>query len=274
MTKEIAVKNITDEVLVRVQKMEQNKELELPSNYSVSNALKSAYLILRETQTRDKRPVLEACTKESICNSLLEMAVQGLNPVKNQCYFIAYGDKLQLQRSYMGTIAITKRLDDVEDVKGFAIYKDDKLEFGFDIATGKQTIKNYEPSLNRDPNNLIGAMALVYGKDKILHLEYMTIEQIKSAWSQGATGGNSPAHKKFPDQMAIKTVINRACKYYANTSDDDFVSSMLEKSIEAVDEEVAETIEINAAKEDFDEGVVEVNPETGEIIEEDVKAPF
>ena len=64
MTKEIAVKNITDEVLVRVQKMEQNKELELPSNYSVSNALKSAYLILRETQTRDKRPVLEACTKE------------------------------------------------------------------------------------------------------------------------------------------------------------------------------------------------------------------
>lgn len=32
--------------------------------------------------------------------------------------------------------------------------------------------------------------------------------------------GNSPAHKNFPDQMACKTVINRACKLLIRASDD------------------------------------------------------
>jgi recombination protein RecT len=37
---------------------------------------------------------------------------------------------------------------------------------------------------------------------------------------QGATKGGSPAHKNFPDQMAIKTVISRACKTFISSSDD------------------------------------------------------
>lgn len=272
MTKEIAVKNITDEVLVRVQNMENNKQLELPDNYSVSNALKSAYLILRETQTKDKKPVLEACTRESICNSLLEMVTQGLNPIKNQCYFIAYGNKLQVQRSYLGTIAITKRLEDVKDVKGFAIYKDDNLELGFDIATGKQIVKKYEPSTSRNQADLVGALALIYGEKEVLHVEYMSMKQIRNAWEQGAMNGNSSAHKKFPDQMAIKTVINRACKFYANTSGDEYASNIFNNpnaEIEREDAEVLEATENNAIEEFAGEEIIEA-----ETVEENVEAPF
>lgn len=46
------------------------------------------------------------------------------------------------------------------------------------------------------------------------------MSQIKAAWRQGPTKGESPAHKNFPDQMAIKTVINRALKIDINSSDD------------------------------------------------------
>jgi recombination protein RecT len=38
--------------------------------------------------------VLQACTRDSIANALLDMAVQGLNPAKKQGYFIAYGKQL------------------------------------------------------------------------------------------------------------------------------------------------------------------------------------
>lgn len=276
-------KTIVDSVQKRIAEMQNSGSIELPNNYSVGNALKSAYLVLQETQTRDKKPVLQACTQESIANSLLDMATQGLNPSKEQCYFIAYGNKLTMSRSYLGTIALTKRIKGVKDVKGYAVYKDDKFELGFDILTGKQKILEFCPGLNRDPKNLIGAFALILGDDEILHTEYMSIDQIKNAWNQGSMKGNSGAHKNFPDQMAIKTVINRACKFYVSTSDDsDKIAEFMNKSVEDTDRELEEdkkefankeVVEIEDVPEDIDE-------ETGEIIEAEIEetnnnqAPF
>ncbi|MDU5442366.1 MAG: RecT family recombinase [Finegoldia magna] len=269
-------KTIVDSVQKRIVGMQNSGSIELPNNYSVGNALKSACLILQETQTKDKEPVLQACTQESIANSLLDMATQGLNPSKGQCYFIAYGNKLTMSRSYLGTIALTKRIKGVKDVKGYAVYKDDKFELGFDILTGKQKILEFCPSLNRDSKNLIGAFALILGDNEILHTEYMDINQIHNAWNRGNMKGNSGAHKNFADQMAIKTVINRACKYYVSTSDDsDKIAEFMNKSIEDTDRELEEDKKEFANKE-----VVEIEEETGEIIEaeiedtNEIQAPF
>lgn len=276
-------KTIVDSVQKRIAEMQNSGSIELPNNYSVGNALKSAYLVLQETQTSGKKPVLQACTQESIANSLLDMATQGLNPSKDQCYFIAYGNKLTMERGYLGTIALTKRIKGVKDVKGYAVYKDDKFELGFDILTGKQKILEFCPGLNRDPKNLVGAFALILGDNEILHTEYMDINQIHKAWEQGSMKGNSGAHKNFPDQMAIKTVINRACKYYVSTSDDsDKIAEFMSKSVEDTDRELEEdkkefankeVVEIEDVPEDIDE-------ETGEIIEAEIEetnenqAPF
>lgn len=276
-------KTIVDSVQKRISEMQNSGSIELPNNYSVSNALKSAYLVLQETQTRDKKPVLQVCTQESIANSLLDMATQGLNPSKDQCYFIAYGNKLTMERGYLGTIALTKRIKGVKDVKGYAVYKDDKFELGFDILTGKQKILEFCPGLNRDPKNLVGAFALILGDNEILHTEYMDINQIHKAWEQGSMKGNSGAHKNFPDQMAIKTVINRACKYYVSTSDDsDKIAEFMNKSVEDTDRELEEEKKEFANKEvvEIEEIPENVDVETGEIIEAEIEetnenqAPF
>lgn len=276
-------KTIVDSVQKRIAEMQNSGSIELPNNYSVSNALKSAYLVLQETQTSSKKPVLQACTPESIANSLLDMATQGLNPSKEQCYFIAYGNKLTMSRSYLGTIALTKRINGVKDVKGYAVYKDDKFELGFDILTGKQKILEFCPGLNRDSKNLIGAFALILGDNEILHTEYMDINQIHSAWNQGSMKGNSGAHKNFPDQMAIKTVINRACKFYVSTSDDsDKIAEFMNKSVEDTDRELEEEKKEFANKEviEIEEIPESVDEETGEIIEAEIEdtnesqAPF
>lgn len=260
-------RTITDNVLNRVNKMQREGSLQIPENYSPENALKSAYLKLLETKTRDNKPVLQACTQESIANSLLEMIVQGLNPMKNQGYFIPYGNQLTFSRSYLGTVAITKRLPGVKDVKGYPVYKNDEFETEFDLISGNLKVKKYTPDVkSRNPKDLIGAFALIIGDEDILSMEYMDMEQIKKAWNQGATKGNSPAHKNFPDQMAVRTVINRACKMYANTSDDsDLTADILNRT----EIEVIEEVEENANKEIMEFEDDEIVEEEDEITEKE-----
>ncbi len=78
--------------------------------------MKSAWLILQAAVDKDKKPVLEVCSKNSIANALLDMVVQGLNPAKKQCYFIAYGNGLACQRSYFGTMAVTKQVAGAKEI--------------------------------------------------------------------------------------------------------------------------------------------------------------
>lgn len=96
--KKIEEKQITDIVFNKVVALQAKGAIDFPNNYSVGNALKSAYLILQEAKTREKKPVLQVCTQESVSCTLLDMVVQGLNPAKQQCYFIPYGNQLTLSR--------------------------------------------------------------------------------------------------------------------------------------------------------------------------------
>lgn len=281
--KKIEEKQITDIVFNKVVDLQARGAIDFPNNYSVGNALKSAYLILQEAKTREKKPVLQVCTQESIANALLDMVVQGLNPTKQQCYFIPYGNQLTLSRSYLGTIALTKRLKGVKDVVAYPIYKNDKLDIGFDILTGKTKINEFKPALDHKAQDLIGALGIVVGENEILYLEYMNMEQIRNAWNQGTMKGNSPAHKNFPDQMAIKTVINRVCKKYVNSADDsDKIADLISKTAEEVDNELEVEMITNAnAKElplDEIEEVEyeEIQEQDGQVEIEDVieDAPF
>src|SRR5699024_7740205 len=120
----IIQKDITDDVNNSLARL-QDDGLVLPPNYSASNALKSAFFTLQEVKDRNDKPALEVCTRESIANSLLDMVVQGLSPAKTQCYFIVYGQQLQMMRSYFGTQAVLKRLNNVDNIWANVIYQDD-----------------------------------------------------------------------------------------------------------------------------------------------------
>lgn len=217
----VAQKDVVDSVLAKIAKFEQTGELVLPSNYSAANALKSAWLILQETVDRNNRPALEVCTKESVANALLDMVVQGLSPIKKQCYFIVYGNKLTLLRSYLGTLAIAKRVGGVKVAAANCVYEGDKFVFAIEPETGLKRIVEHAQSLdNLDINKVKGAYAVLGLDDGRVIVEIMNINQIKQAWMQGATKGASPAHKNFSDEMAKKTVIGRACKLLIGMSDD------------------------------------------------------
>ena len=216
-----AEKNITDVVLNKVAGFALVGELVLPQDYSAENALKAAWLALQTAEDKHGNKALKICSQSSIANSLLDMVVQGLNPAKKQCYFIVYGKELTLQRSYMGTVAVAKRFSGVKEVHAQVVYEGDEFEYEIDPMTANIKITKHTQSIsNIDIGKIKAVYAVVIKENQEPYVEIMTMDQVKKAWNQGATKGGSPAHKNFTEEMAKKTVINRACKLFVNTTTD------------------------------------------------------
>lgn len=214
--------NLSEQVLSRIEQFQKDGSMILPKNYSVENHMKSAWLALQEVEDKEHHKALQICTKESIANSLLDMVLQGLSVSKKQGYFIMYGNKLIFQRSYFGTIALAKRAGGmVSEPVANVIYEGDDFQYEIDPKTAKVSIVKHSQKLeNIDNSKIKGAYALVTLADGTTQVTIMSMQQIRAAWEQGATKGNSPAHKNFAEEMAKKTVIGRACKAIINSSDD------------------------------------------------------
>lgn len=209
-----------------------------PANYSVKNAVQSAFLMLREAETKDGRPLLEVCTQDSVVQSLMQMATQGLNPIKKQCYFVAYGSKCKLVPSYFGTLAILNRVKNLKrQPVANVVRQGDVFEYGYDMESMQLTIYKHETKIDNLDNPIVAAYAIIV-TDKERVVEIMSRKQLELAWAQGQSwksaekkGYESATHKNFPEEMAKKSVLNRAAKKLINATDDSAI--MNDEAIEA-----------------------------------------
>ena len=208
---------LTDLVLDRVKQMQDTQDLSLPKNYNASNALNAAFLELQKVQDRNHRPALEVCSHDSIVKSLLDMTLQGLSPAKDQCYFIVYGNELQMQRSYFGTVAAVKRLDGVQKVRAEVVHQDDAFEIGSNEDM-ELVVKQFTPSFENQDKPIIGAFAMIK-TDEGTDFTVMTKKEIDQSWAQ-TRQKNNKVQQNFSQEMAKRTVLNRAAKMFINTSDD------------------------------------------------------
>jgi recombination protein RecT len=279
-------KDTVDIVAAKVKQFQENGELHFPANYSPENAMKSAWLILQTIKTGKNdgyKPALEVCTKDSIANSLLDMVVQGLNPAKKQGYFIVYGKQLTFQRSYFGTMAVTKRVTGAKDIDAAVIYEGDEVDY--EMVNGRITNLTHKQKFgNINKDKIQGAYATIVMADGTVYHELMTIDEIRKAWSKAQFWGDNQkvekegsTHDEFKGEMAKKTVINRACKKFMNASDD---SSLVMQHINRADEvaeeaAVEEEIKNNANGEiiDVDFEVKQEEPTAPPVQQEHVNQP-
>ena len=210
-TTELTQKQVTSNVTNRIEAM-KGEGLLIAPNYSVSNALSSAYYALKNSSSGN---LLQQCTQDSIYNALLEMVTQGLSPAKKQCYFIKYGSEVQLRMSYFGTIKVTKDLEEVKDVIANVVYEGDTLEVA--VENGRKKLIKHETDWQNADNPIIASYCIIVRNDGEEFFEIMTKKQIDKSWSKAKTKN---VQIDFPDQMAMRTVINRAAKMFINTSDD------------------------------------------------------
>ncbi len=279
--KQLVVKeerNITDNVLNKIHQFQNNGQIYFPDNYSPENALKSAWLKLQEVKDKDGKLALEVCTQPSIANALLNMVIQGLNPMKNQCYFIPYGKQLTLMRSYFGSIAVAKQFGEIKDITAEVIYEGDKVET--EIRRGKTIIVSHSRSFeNINKAKIMGAYATILYNDNTEESLIMTMDQIRTSWRKSKLNpdGKESTHSQFTEDMSKRTVINKICKYYINTKDDSNLN-MIKKAFETSDEEMKEAeveyeIEANANKELIDvtteEETIEAETENPQTVSEE-----
>lgn len=233
----------------------QRSGIKYPKGFAPENAVKAAMFELSRLKLVEKAST-NRTTYNSVVNAVNMMMIQGLDAGKKQGYFIPYGDEVQFQRSYFGTVTMLKRLPEIEDIRAFEYYEDNIPEFNFDVATMSiNSIKSWNP--NHKSKELAGAFAVIAKKDGAFEVTNMSIDDIHTSWSQSQNYGqkvwlNTPAeikaakeagHKvkeftkkdgskgasyqtdepndvqsKFGGEMAKRTVINRAAKMYVNSS--------------------------------------------------------
>ena len=272
-----------DGLVVQLQEKEKYG-LTFPKDYNYSNELMGAYLILKETQDANKKPVLESCSQVSIANTLMDMVTLGVSMQKKQCYPVAYGGKLQCQISVYGNTCIARRYG-MKNIDAMCIYDGD--EFKYHIENARIVIDSHtQDFMNVNKDKIVGAYAVVTMEDGSQYVELMNMDMIKQAWKQGFgyKENGSGTHQKFTDQMAMKTVKNRALKYIIRTYGTQAVSDAYDNFEETETDDrvvmdVQHDISENANSVDFEVADTVDEPKMaeperveGEVVEE--KAPF
>lgn len=285
----LVVNNAFVDGLVTQLQEKEKYGLTFPKDYNYSNELMGAYLILKETTDANKKPVLESCSQVSIANTLMDMVTLGVSMQKKQCYPVAYGGKLQCQISVYGNTCIARRFG-LKDINAMCIYEGD--EFEYHIENARIVVDTHKQDfLHINKDKIIGAYAIVTMEDDSQYVELMSMDMIKQAWKQGfgykETGNGT--HQKFTDQMAMKTVKNRALKYIIRTYGTQAVSDAFDnfenaETEDRVEMDVQHDIQQNANSEDFpfdepevietveEPQIVEPEKVQGEVVED--KAPF
>lgn len=284
MTAIQVLSNTTLTVQNQIDDYVKKGKLILPPNYSAGNALKQFQLAVQDNEK------LMSCTQASLAKAMLDMVILGLNISKSQIYVIPYGNKAQLSVSYMGKIAIAKRIDPtIKDIIAKVVKDGEDFDFEDNLEDGYSVITKHKRTLqSMDSKNYIAAYAtIIYNDEKPNKSLIMTFDRIKKSWMKSMVhpidnNGNIKAgttHDLYTEDMMKRTVINAICKMIINTSSDaDLFNEVLEENElnEAKTLADAESAEKMSSKEMIDvefEEVSDDNPhtviddETGEIFE-------
>lgn len=207
-TQQSVSKQITQEFDVLIK----DQGYQVPKGFVVANALQGALLMIGQdsklTQIANSNP-------DSLKKALFEMIIQGLSPMKKQAYFIPYGNQIQLQRSYFGTQAVLKRLPEIEDIKAKVVHEGEKFVIDYDDHD-ELSVKEHHTSIDLLDNPIVAVYSVIYTKDGSKRYEVMTKKQIDASWSKSK---NKSVQNQFGEEMAKRTIINRAAKNIINTSE-------------------------------------------------------
>lgn len=207
-------------------------------------------------------PDLASCSQESVFNSLMKCAQDGLMPDNKEAALVKFGSTAQYMPMVYGLIKRMRNSGEVSSVNAHIVYEHD--EFQFEIVDGTETFR-HKPKLIGERGQIILAYCIVKLKDGSIHVETMTKNEIDKvrAVSKSKDG---PAWKNWYDEMAKKTVIHRAAKRVPTSSD---IERLIQRDVrvtmgEPEEEEVPKTGLIDSINEAIDMEVTAPETDTEE----------
>lgn len=219
LTLALLEKQIGDNVIGQLEQLEKTG-FNFPADYNYVNAIKAAMLVLNNVVDRNKQPALQVCSRSSIGKALFEMASKGLDVSKKQGYLIARGTELCFDESYFGVVTMARRCSSNYEPIANCVYENDEFEYIIDASTGRKSIVKHTQKLENIDGKIVGAYAYITNEKGETDIEIMTKAQIDKAWSKSPSAQQT-VHKEFPDRMARRTVIKRACNMLINSTLED-----------------------------------------------------
>ena len=210
-------------------------------------------------------PKLAECTPQSFLGAMMTSAQLGMeiNTPLGMSYLIPrYNGKkkaleCQFELGYKGLIDLAYRSGQVSTISAHVVYANDKFEYALGL---EPRLEHVPAASNRGDATFV--YAVFKTKDGGYGFEVMSIEDVRKhaeKFSESFNSSYSPWNTNF-EEMAKKTVLKKALKYAPLKTD--FVRAV--SSDEAVHETISEDM--------FSEPVsyIEVEPETGEVIDSEV----
>ena len=109
-------------------------------------------------------------------------------------------------------------MTNVSKVKAEVIHEGDVFEIGSNEDM-EMIVTKFEPKFENMNKPIIGAFAMIKLEDGSINYTVMTKEEIDNSWHQSRSNINK-VQQNFGQEMAKRTVLNRAAKMFINTSDD------------------------------------------------------
>jgi len=230
------------------------------------------------TAIQNSPDILE-CTKASILTSCMKAAQDGLVLDGREAALVKYnvkeGDKWVAKAQYMpmiaGVMKLVRNSGQLSSLTAQVVYSGDK--FSYNPASGEAP--NHEPDWFGKRGTVIGVYAVARLKDGSVVVEVMSRDDVEAIRARSKGKDKGPWVTDW-NEMARKTVIRRISKYLPKSTDRDD-DARLFSAIERHDEDFdfeAEAEPATAPKqkrkraaEILSGATVEVNPETGEIID-------
>jgi len=157
--------------------------------------------------------------RQSVVNAVTNIASIGisLNPAKKQAYLVPRKGGIYLEISYMGLIDLAVQDGAVKWAKAELVYSGDSFMLN---GAGNAPTHTHNP-FSKDRGEVVGAYCVAKLPDGDYLTECMSMEEINSirdrseSWKNGQKG----PWKTDPGEMARKTVVKRASKYWSGTGE-------------------------------------------------------
>ena len=160
-----------------------------------------------------KNPQLEKCSQSSVATALVQAAQLGFTDVSGtlgQCYLVPYNGVCQLIIGYRGMIELARRSGEVVSLDAQPVFKGDV----FERTLGDNPSFVHKPGDGEQAyGNLVGCYVIARFKDGGIHRSFMRKAEID------AVKKNSGPWREHPIQMALKTVVRRAFKWWPMSLD-------------------------------------------------------
>lgn len=181
------------------------------------NFEREAEFAIQTLQNNDFSLRVATSNRQSVINAVTNIAAIGisLNPAKRQAYLVPRDGRICLDISYMGLMDLAMATGSILWAQAELVYANDAFALnGFD----KPPTHTYNP-FSKDRGDVVGVYVVVKTHSGDYLTECMSRAEIDNIMnrSQSVKSGKSSPWKTDWGEMAKKTVVKRAYKYWPKT---------------------------------------------------------